>query len=150
MLSDWAEKNLGLLVAILFVGSVTLVAGGLLAAKAVQEPPPAESAAISDTGVVLVVMQNGCGPCKHFEEKVAPRYKRMEQSATAPVRYIDISEVGGQKKYRLAGGVRGTPTILMINRFGREVGRSIGSPATSEDFAKLVDKHTERMNRRGT
>jgi hypothetical protein len=149
MIANWAEKNLKLIPA--FIGTVTLVIGFsvLLLANAVQEPPPSEADRISDIGTLLVVMQAGCGACTYFEQKVAPAYERTPQAATTLMRYIDISEVRQQQTYHLKSGVFGTPTIVMIDGFGREVGRKVGSPATGDDLARLVERYAARMTRKG-
>jgi hypothetical protein len=149
MIADWAERNLKVLPVILLAAALAVAAVGLLVAKTTQEPPPLETTRISNAGTLLVVMQAGCGACTYFEERVAPSYKRTAQSAIAPVRYIDIREVQGQKAYRLKAGVFATPTLLMIDGFGREVGRSVGSPSTGAGLASLVDRYTARMTRKG-
>jgi hypothetical protein len=149
MLGDWAERNLKLIPVIVFVAIATVSAGFLLAAKAVQEPPPREADRISYAGTLLVVMQAGCGACTYFEDNVAPEYQRTEQAGLAPLRYIDATEVGSQTAYRLKTGIFGTPTLLMIDGFGREVGRSVGSPSNGEALAKLVDRYAARMTRKG-
>ncbi len=149
MVADWAGRNLKLLPVILLAVTLAVVGSFLVVAKTTQEPPPSEADRISDVGTLLVVMQPGCDACTHFEERVAPGYKQTTQSNIAPVRYIDINDVQRQKTYRLKTGIRGTPTLLMIDGFGQEIGRSLGSPPTSAGLANLVDRYAARMTRKG-
>jgi hypothetical protein len=149
MVADWAERNLKLVAIILFVATTGIFAGGLTAAARLQEPPPTEAERIFDHGTLLVVMQDGCGPCTYFSENIGPKYRRTAQGRDAPLRYIDIRDVRSSKTYRLTKGVFATPTLLMIDGFGREVGRHIGSPTTVEDLAAMVDGYAAKMKRKG-
>jgi hypothetical protein len=149
MLLEWAERNVKLLPGLLFGVALTVVALALWIGAALGEKPPLEASRLSDTGTLLVVMQDGCGPCRYFAENVGPKYKRSAQAEHAPLRYIDIRDLSSTKRYQTKGAYA-TPTLLMIDGFGREVGRSVGSPRTVEDLTRLVDRHMPRMLRKGT
>jgi hypothetical protein len=148
MLLEWAERNVKLLPGLLLGATVTAVAVGLWIGSALAEKAPLESSRISDNGTLLVVMQDGCGPCTYFAENIGPKYRRSEQAEKAPLRYIDIRDLSANKTYQTKGAFA-TPTLLMIDGFGREVGRSVGSPHTVDDLKQMVDRHLPRMLRKG-
>jgi hypothetical protein len=137
------ELRLVLVMAVLASG----VAAGGLALALHQTAPPAGTERIADTGMVLVVMRDGCGWCTKFQEEIGPKYRMSEQQADAPMRYIDAEDFNDSRTYKSSKKVWSTPTIVLVDTYGREVSRSVGYPGTLERLATFVDRNSGRMSR---
>ncbi len=146
MFSSWLQRKETRLVLALAVLASGIASAGLAVALRAQAPP-ADMERISDTGTVLVVMRDGCGWCDKFQEELGPQYRQSAQQADAPMRYIDAADFNESRKYHIRKPVYATPTIVMIDTYGREVGRSVGYPGSIERLARTVDNHLSRMNR---
>jgi thioredoxin-related protein len=137
------EMRLVLVLAVLASG----IAAGGLALALHQTAPPADMARISDTGTVLVVMRDGCGWCTKFQDEIGPKYRMSAQQADAPMRYIDAEDFNDSRTYKSSKKVWSTPTIVLVDTYGREVSRSVGYPGSLERLASLVDRNMGRMSR---
>jgi thioredoxin-related protein len=146
MLNTLVQKKETRLVLVLAVLTSGVAAAGLALALH-QTAPPADMERISDTGTVLVVMRDGCGWCTKFQEDIGPKYRMSEQQAGAPMRYIDAEDFNDSRTYKSSKKVYATPTVVLVDTYGREVSRSVGYPGTLERLATFVDRNTGRMSR---
>jgi thioredoxin-related protein len=137
------ETRLVLVLALLASGAA---AAGLALALH-QTAPPADMERIADTGTVLVVMRDGCGWCTKFQEDIGPKYRMSEQQSEAPMRYIDAEDFNDSRTYKSSKKVWSTPTIVLVDTYGREVSRSVGYPGSLERLASYVGRNTGRMSR---
>jgi hypothetical protein len=133
------------LLAMLTIGTCSVFALGLAASLSLRAPPPTEAERISDTGTLVVVMRDGCGWCDKFRDELGPKYRRSPQQAIAPLTYIDAETVTGHQRYRFRSPVYGTPTLVLFDKWGREVGRHPGYPGSIERLASIVDQYTRKM-----
>ncbi len=72
-----------------------------------------------------------CVWCEAWNEEIGPIYPKTTEGQRAPLRRVDIH---GPRPHDLRDieGVRFTPTFVLIDDHGREVGRINGYPG--EDF----------------
>jgi hypothetical protein len=131
----------------LILSAVTclVLSAGLFIGVDMMEPPPPPGAAISSTATLLVVERDGCGWCDRFREDLAPAYRRSEQQLRAPLHYIDAGDLDSTKRYQLKKPVNGTPTLVMIDTYGREVARYPGHPGTTENLVDQVNSMLRRV-----
>ena len=137
MLGNWAEKNATRLPLVLGAILITLTSAGLALAVSFKAPPPPASERISDTATLIMVGNDGCSWCVKFQDVLGPQYKRSPYQAKAPLKYMDTADYQDQKRYQFKSGISGTPTTVMFDTYGREVGRMVGYPG---DLAKLTNK----------
>jgi hypothetical protein len=137
------ETRLVLVLAVLASG----VAAGGLALALHQTAPPADMERISDTGTVLVVMRDGCGWCTKFQDEIGPKYRMSVQQTDAPMRYIDAEDFNDSRTYKSSKKVWSTPTVVLVDTYGREVSRSVGYPGSLERLASYVDRNMGRISR---
>jgi len=91
---------------------------------------------------LVMVEEHGCPWCARWNAEVGPIYPKTAEGRIAPLRRIDISEVGGDG---LAVDMRVvfTPTFLLV-RDGAEIGRIEGYPGEELFWwflAALMQKH---------
>jgi thioredoxin-related protein len=139
------QKEMRLVLTIAVLASGVATAGLALALR--QTAPPADIERISDRGTVLVVMRDGCGWCTKFQDNIGPKYRMSVQQADAPMRYIDAEDLNESRTYKISKKVWSTPTIVLVDTYGREVSRSVGYPGTLERLASFVDRNSGRMSR---
>jgi thioredoxin-related protein len=137
------ETRLVLVLAVLASG----VAAGGLALALHQTAPTADMERIADTGTVLVVMRDGCGWCTKFQDEIGPKYRMSVQQADAPMRYIDAEDFNDSRTYKSSKKVWSTPTVVLVDTYGREVSRSVGYPGSFERLASYVDRNMGRISR---
>jgi hypothetical protein len=73
---------------------------------------------------LVAVMRANCPYCRAWDIEVGRVYERTQEGRTAPLRRIDIDNVG-EAPYRLSEPVRYTPTFILVDD-GRELGRIVG------------------------
>jgi thioredoxin-related protein len=93
---------------------------------------------------VIVFESESCGWCKRFRASVAPRYELSATDSKAPLRYVDIS-AQRQSGYRLTSRVTTTPTFVLVDTMGREVGRLNGVPMGRGEFEKEIERLLEKI-----
>lgn len=98
-----------------------LLAAGLIAGA----PPDADAAEL------LMFESDDCVWCDAWNEDIGPIYPKTSEGRRAPLRRIDIhdrrpADIGNIE------GVRFTPTFVLVDDRGQEVGRINGYPG--EDF----------------
>ncbi len=67
----------------------------------------------------------GCAWCLRWKEEVGPVYPKTEEGRRAPLRMISLDR-GPPVSLQLAEPVFYTPTFVLLNDDGREVGRITG------------------------
>jgi hypothetical protein len=145
VLADLAERHASRLPYFIGAGVCLLASAGLALAVKFKEPLPDVTDRISDTATLLVVMRDGCGWCDKFQEELGPKYRRSDLQRRAPLRYVDAADVMGVKSYKLKSPVYGTPTLVMLDTFGREVGRYPGYPGSIANLNAQVEKFLRRV-----
>ena len=80
---------------------------------------------------LLMFESDDCIWCDAWDAEIAPIYPKTSEGRRAPLRRVDIH---GQRPADLQNieGVRYTPTFVLVDDRGREVGRINGYPG--EDF----------------
>ena len=73
---------------------------------------------------LVAVMRASCPYCRAWDIEVGRVYERTQEGRTAPLRRIDIDNVG-EAPYGLSEPVRYTPTFILVDD-GRELGRIVG------------------------
>lgn len=99
-----------------FMTSVALWFAALLPAQAVE---------------LLMVEQKGCYYCRTWNEVIAPIYPKTPEGQFAPLRRADLYE-GPPEGVTYARRVNFTPTFILLDEEGNEMGRIEGYPG--EDF----------------
>ncbi|MDV7142927.1 thioredoxin family protein [Tropicimonas sp. TH_r6] len=80
---------------------------------------------------LVMVEQAGCHYCARWNAEIGPIYPKTEEGAYAPLRRV---ELGGDEmeKLSLTRRVSFTPTFVLVDGVGAELGRLEGYPG--EDF----------------
>lgn len=86
--------------------------------------------AVAHAAELVYVSATGCPYCRLWDAKVGPVYAKSPEGQRAPLRPVDIRDVGGTG-LKIDRPVRYTPTFILIEN-GSEVGRIEGYPG--EDF----------------
>jgi hypothetical protein len=73
---------------------------------------------------LVAVMRADCPYCRAWDIEVGRVYERTQEGRAAPLRRIDIGNVG-QAPYEFSEPVRYTPTFILVDG-GRELGRIVG------------------------
>ncbi|MGE3915301.1 MAG: thioredoxin fold domain-containing protein [Hyphomicrobiaceae bacterium] len=119
-------------------GLAVLFTGLAVAFAMLSEPEPEIAAPVSGRPTLVVVESQSCGWCRRFRESMAPAYERSRLDTLAPLRYIDLTETRSSG-YRFSWRVSSTPTFVMVDRSGREVGRIRGYMADQRAFFGEVE-----------
>lgn len=80
---------------------------------------------------LVMVEQAGCAWCARWDREVAPEYHLTEEGRAAPLRRIDLHQPVPDD-LALETRPRLTPTFVLVDDEGRELGRIEGYPG--EDF----------------
>lgn len=80
---------------------------------------------------LVMVEQAGCAWCARWDREVAPEYPLTEEGQAAPLRRIDLHQPVPED-LALDSRPRLTPTFVLVDDEGRELGRIEGYPG--EDF----------------
>ncbi len=108
--------------------------------------PPARPAAgavgeVANQGMRLVVFETAsCGWCVKFRKEIAPVYLETSYQVRAPLEYVSLRR-STSPEFKLTRSVNLTPTFVLVDRDGREVGRTVGFPQTSGQFYSFLDKY---------
>lgn len=103
----------------------------------------AAAAAMPAKAAELVMFEaDDCVWCKTWHEEIGPIYPKTAEGRQAPLRRVDI-HASRPSDLEAIQGVRYTPTFVLVDDRGREVGRINGYPG--EDFfwgmlAELIAK----------
>ena len=103
---------------------------------------------------LIMVEQHGCAYCAAWDRAIAPIYPRTEAGRFAPLRRVQLAD-GAPKGVTFARPARFTPTFILVDDAGTEIGRIEGYPgedffwgllekmlAEGTDFAKVNLPHT--------
>lgn len=74
---------------------------------------------------LLMFERAGCVWCERWNAEIGPIYPKTPEGRFAPLRRIDLAD-GEPAGLSLAGRVRYTPTFILVDDGGREVGRVTG------------------------
>lgn len=80
----------------------------------------------------------GCVYCRRWLAEVGPGYPKTEEGRMAPLRRIFIRDQG-QAGVKLKSPVNATPTFVVADDQGREVGRITGYPGADYFYPLLGD-----------
>jgi hypothetical protein len=142
-----AERSTSQLI-VLFGATLTFCASAALAgAMIMKDPVPPASERVYDTPMIVVAEQDGCSACENFRRGAGRDYSATSQSEKMPLIYTQAFEGRQIKAYKLKSPISGTPTLLVIDRFGREVGRSVGDPGDVATVQKLADGYMRRASK---
>ena len=139
------DQNISRLLVLLGAAVSFVAAAGLAAVLLVKAPPPAPAERLFDTPTLLVAVSDGCGWCDKFQEELGPQYRNSDFEGRAPLRYIDAGDLMKDPNFRLKHGIRGTPTLILADTYGREVGRYAGYPGDMENLTTQVERLLRRV-----
>ncbi len=90
---------------------------------------------------LVVVEAHGCGWCRKLRKDLAPEYESSTyHTEIAPLVYANISGTM-VRKLNLSRPLDATPTLLMIDRQGNELGRLTGYPGSIGRMMSFVGQH---------
>ena len=138
-----AERSIPSLV-ILFAAALCLCASATLATVMLlkdQTPPASERR--FDTPLVIAVEAEDCSACEQFYKTLVQQYRSLPGADKMPFRVVRSDNWRELKAYGFKSGKVDQETIVIIDRFGREVSR-MGMPT---EFA-VLQKFTEGYMRR--
>ncbi len=80
---------------------------------------------------LIMVEQRGCVWCQRFDAEIAPAYPKTAEGQRAPLRRVALG-APWPAGVTVKEGARFTPTFILLDDAGLEVGRFIGYPG--EEF----------------
>ena len=80
---------------------------------------------------LIMFREPACPWCEAWDNDIGESYHLTEEGRTAPVRHIDMTENRPEDLAHIKG-IRYSPTFVLIEKGGREIGRITGYPG--EDF----------------
>jgi thioredoxin-related protein len=89
----------------------------------------------------------GCPYCARFKTEVAPAYPRSPEGRRAPLRIVDVKD-GTPKGVTLKTPVTASPTFVVVDDSGREVGRVIGYNG-QDFFWGLLGRELDKLPKTG-
>ena len=103
---------------LIYAAALLLVWAGLVAsATTLPSHASAETAAHSDSPVLIYIYSPKCGACRQFDREVGPIYEKTAESLTLPLERVLIDDWQADR-HRLvecaSAEVIGTPTFLQI------------------------------------
>ncbi|WP_244628567.1 thioredoxin fold domain-containing protein [Tardiphaga robiniae] len=98
---------------------------------------------IADASELLMFERDGCVWCARWNREIAPVYDRTDEAKLLPLRRIDMDR-DKSPGVALASPVRFTPTFLIVDNNGREIGRITGY-MNDESFWSLLGKYAARL-----
>ena len=139
------DLNVNRLLALMAAVVSFVAAAGLAVVLLLKAPLPAPGEPLFDTPTLIVAISDGCGWCDRFRDELDPQYRNSDFESRAPLRYVDAGELMRDPSYRLKSGIRGTPTLIMADTYGREVGRYAGYPGDYDTLASQVERMLKRV-----
>ncbi|MER0239100.1 thioredoxin family protein [Fulvimarina sp. MAC8] len=112
-----------------FIAAVSRLAGvaALGVASWITASPAAE---------LLIFEQDGCPYCAKFDAEIAPDYPQSKAGKIAPLKRVDITDDRKGGYENIAPAVF-TPTFVMMNDAGEEVGRLKGYPGRNYFYGEI-------------
>jgi thioredoxin-related protein len=98
---------------------------------------------IADASELLMFERDGCVWCARWNREIAPVYDKTDEAKLLPLRRIDMDR-DKSPGVALASPVRFTPTFLIVDNNGREIGRITGY-MNDESFWSLLGKYAARL-----
>ncbi len=90
-----------------------------------------------------MVEQPGCAYCAAWDKTIAPIYPKSAIGQFAPLRRADLHD-GAPEGVSYAYPARFTPTFILIDDEGKEIGRLEGYPGEDFFWAVIEKLATER------
>jgi thioredoxin-related protein len=107
------------------------------AALATASPSPAAE--------LLMFESDSCQWCRVWHAEIGPIYPKTSEGKKAPLRTVDIDAPRPDDLDHIQG-IRFTPTFVLIDEGGREIGRINGYPG-QDFFWGLLDKLIAKLPR---
>jgi len=85
---------------------------------------------------LLMFEQPGCPWCRRWHEEVGPGYEKSAEGKIAPLRRLQLGQRAAA--YSLKQSVTVTPTFIVVDDNGREVGRITGYPGSDFFYGMLT------------
>ncbi|MEZ5856161.1 MAG: thioredoxin family protein [Hyphomicrobiaceae bacterium] len=99
---------------------------------------------ISERPALLVFDDPGCSWCARFKRDIAPAYEESPLMQKAPMQYVQIRDQANIV-YRLRSRVTGTPTIVLVDRRGKEVSRTGYPGGGAKAFLSEIEAMLKRV-----
>lgn len=93
---------------------------------------------------LIVVEASGCGWCSKLRQDLAPDYQQSSYQELAPLVYLNI-DAYTLRQMKLSAPVMFTPTLLMVDREGKELGRIVGYPGSIDRMFRFVGRLAGRQ-----
>ena len=109
---------MGLHQALMRAAALLLVLAGLVGSTTTSPPGAfADTAARSDSPVLIYIYSPECGACRQFDREVGPIYSKTDESLTLPLERVLIDDWQANRHQLVecaSTEVIGTPTFLQI------------------------------------
>ncbi|MBF0284929.1 MAG: hypothetical protein HQL51_10780 [Magnetococcales bacterium] len=106
----------------------------------------ATAAAAETVGRLIVFTSEACGFCREFDRDVGRIYPKTQLSARLPMERVDRDHPSAAVEAQLVKQIHFTPTVIVLDRQGKERGRSVGYRGEeafwimAEEWARLLEK----------
>jgi hypothetical protein len=85
------------------------------------------TSAAAHAAELVMVEQPGCVWCQRFDAEIAPGYPNTDEGKQAPLRRVDLRQPWPEG-ISVKEGARFTPTFILLDDGGKELGRFVGYP----------------------
>ncbi len=102
-------------------------------------------AARATAAQLVMFEERGCPWCAAFRREVLPIYGNTDEAKVAPIRRVDIF-APRPKDLAHIRRIRVSPTFVLLDDDGREVGRILGYPGF-DTFWELLDALLQKLER---
>lgn len=141
-----AERSISSLV-MLFGAALCLCASAALATvMLLKDPTPPASDRKFETPLLIAVEADGCDGCELFRRTVAKAYRALPAADKMPLTFVQADNPRALNTYALKSATVEPETLLIIDRFGREVGR-MAMPATLAALQKFSEGYMRRASK---
>ncbi len=142
MQSGWLDRPYGL--AMIFGATFAMVAAFIGITDGRWTTPKAPPKQISTRPLLVVYETQTCGWCIRLREDAADTYQASDAGQRAPLVFIDKSKQGSSE-FHPRRFVSATPTLIVMDTYGREVERMTGYPGGPEPIIDFVEKVLDKM-----
>ena len=137
------DRSLRILLGAASIAFVTSALGGL---AYLSRPVAPDGEPVLGTAQLLMLETDSCDLCEKFRRKAGRDYQTTELAGSAPLRFLNVEDGPPPKRYRLSYFSK-SPTLVLFDKYGRELDRLSKLPLTADAVEVFVRRHMRTISR---